>query len=216
MSILPPHLLRKTSTESRKAQELSERRKLPEKDFKELLRTQEISEETRKQTFFALIIEDDEEKKENEQAAMATSALNSCPVLLASLDNASLNAIASVQKAENSSQIELLFEKMASGMILMNSSHETETTLILEGPQFASSSLLGTQIVIREFSTAPKIFNIEILSGVHAAAIIELHKPKLLSSFEKGNFNFSVHRLETLVKQEPFCRKEKEEGDKSP
>ena len=223
MSILSSHLLRKTSADSRKAQENTERKTVPEKDFKELLRAQQISEETRKQNFFAMMVEDEEEERENKQAIIAAAALDlsGCPAPLVVLDNATLNATAAIQRAETSSQLELLFEKMASGMIVMSSSHEMETTLILDSPQFASSSFFGTQITIREFSTAPKIFNVEILSGAHAAAIIESHKGRLLSCFEKGNFNFSVHRLETHIRREAFCRKGEEgkqdaEGDKSP
>lgn len=223
MSILSQNSLRKTSAESRRSQEAPKAKEVPEKDFKELLRAQQISEETRKRNFFALMTEDEEEERENHKALIA-GAIDSAPspALLTQTDSVSLSSIAAAKTTELSAEIELLFEKMASCMIVMQSSHEAETTLVLEGPGFASSSLFGTQITVREFSTAPKIFNVEILAGAHAAAIIESNKKGLLSHFENGNFNFSVHRLDTHISKDAwqplFHRKESKDGkgDQSP
>ncbi len=111
-------------------------------------------------------------------------------------------------------EIEALFEKMASAMIVMSSPGETETTIFLD--HHPSSLFLGTQITIREFSTAPKAFNIEIATHHPAAlAMIDAHKQELLSAFHDGNFNFSVHRLETQLQpseDRPVLHR-KESGD---
>jgi hypothetical protein len=100
-----------------------------------------------------------------------------------------------------SPEIEAVFEKMASSMIIMTSSHEVETTFFLDNPQFASSVLFGTKITIREFSTAPKAFNIEIASNPNALSVIDASKIDLMSAFEKANFNFTVHRFDTAIQQ---------------
>lgn len=114
--------------------------------------------------------------------------------------------------------IEAAFEKMASCMLIMSSTHETETTFFLDNPQFASSALFGTQITIREFSTAPKIFNIEMTSNPHGVAMMEAGRNSLLSAFENAQFNFKVHRFETQIlhseKSPVFHRKEHESGDR--
>jgi hypothetical protein len=112
--------------------------------------------------------------------------------------------------------LEAAFEKMASAMILMTASGDRETTLFLDGAHFSNSCLFGTQITIREFSTAPKAFNIEILSNAQGAAMIDAGKSALLLSFQKGHFQFTVHRLETLIQQgedRPVLhRKESDDG----
>lgn len=106
-------------------------------------------------------------------------------------------------------EIEALFEKMASAMIVMCSPGETETTIILDN---------GTRITIHEFSTAPKAFNVEIAAHhPHALAVIDAHKQELLSAFHEGNFNFSIHRFETQLQQSedrPVLHR-KESGDES-
>ena len=109
-------------------------------------------------------------------------------------------------------EIEALFEKMVSGMIVMCSPSEagvTETTIVLEN---------GTRITIHEFSTAPKAFNVEIASHhPHALAMIDAHKQELLSAVHEGNFNFSIHRFETQLQQSedrPVLHR-KESGDDS-
>jgi hypothetical protein len=111
-----------------------------------------------------------------------------------------------------SAEMEAAFEKMASCMIVMDASKDMETTLFLDNPHFASSALFGTQITIREFSTAPKAFNIEILSNPTGVALIDASKNDLLSAFRDGNFNFTVNRFDTHIEQTPdrpvFHRKE--------
>jgi hypothetical protein len=117
----------------------------------------------------------------------------------------------SIQPLTLPAEIEALFEKMAGTLILACSSLETETSLILDSPQFSSSPFYGTQISIKEFSTAPKAFNIEILSSATALALLAPHQADLLAFFEKGNFNFSIGRLTTSIQDSDrplFHRKE--------
>ncbi len=110
-----------------------------------------------------------------------------------------------------SAEIEALFEKMAGTIILACSSLETETSIFLDAPQFSASPFYGTHISIKEFSTAPKAFNIEIATSPAALALLEPHKADLLAFFEKGNFNFSIGRISTHIQESDrplFHRKE--------
>lgn len=94
-------------------------------------------------------------------------------------------------------EIEALFEKMASTMLVMNSAKEQETTLFLDSPQFSSSAFFGTRITIKEFSTAPKVFNIEIATHQTALNLLTTHKDALLAAFEGHRLPFTVNRLDT-------------------
>lgn len=108
-------------------------------------------------------------------------------------------------------EIEALFEKMAGTMLVLASSGETETTVFLDAPQFNQSPFYGTRITIKEFSTAPKAFNIEIASSILVLNAIDIHKPALLSAFAQADFNFSIGRFDTEILQEDrplFHRKE--------
>ena len=100
------------------------------------------------------------------------------------------STLSSIEMAE-------LFEQMASTMIVMSSTEEQKTTLFLNSSKFSSSPFFGTRITIKEFSTAPKAFNIEIASNPVALDLLSVHKEALLAAFESGRFPFSVHRLET-------------------
>ncbi|MBS0651600.1 MAG: hypothetical protein JSR93_10600 [Verrucomicrobia bacterium] len=119
--------------------------------------------------------------------------------------------VAASQPVKMPAEIEALFEKMAGTMLVLSSSNESETTVFLDAPQFDRSPFYGTRITIKEFSTAPKAFNIEIASSALALNAIDVHKPALLSAFAKGDFNFSIGRLDTEILQEDrplFHRKE--------
>lgn len=119
--------------------------------------------------------------------------------------------VAASQPVKMPAEIEALFEKMAGTMLVLSSSNESETTVFLDAPQFDRSPFYGTRITIKEFSTAPKAFNIEIASSALATNAIDIHKPALLSAFAKGDFNFSIGRFDTEILQEDrplFHRKE--------
>lgn len=124
---------------------------------------------------------------------------------------------ASSQSIALSAEIEALFEKMAGTMLLLSSSNETETTLFLDTPQFDHSPFYGTRITIKEFSTAPRAFNVEIATSSVALAHLNAHKSALLAAFAKGDFNFSIGRLDTEIQQADrplFHRKEAVSKDK--
>jgi hypothetical protein len=201
MSVSSQELLLKMTHDSLKLAEQSKSKKAPRDNFRELLRVLPTSEKPREKDFFSMVSEDKDEElkkqRDDSNPVFETFGANAPSLSAASQADAAL----ALKSAALSPIMEAAFEKMASCMIMMSSSHETETTLILDNPHFASSSLFGTQITIREFSTAPKVFNIEILSNSAAIAAMEASKSGLLSAFQEGGFNFSVHRFDMHLQQ---------------
>ncbi|PWU13342.1 MAG: hypothetical protein C5B45_06240 [Chlamydiae bacterium] len=90
-------------------------------------------------------------------------------------------------------EIEELWGKLASASILMNHSQDKETTFILDTntPLFS-----GMRITIKEYSTAPKVFNIELVpTSSTALSLIASHVPQLLNRFRQESFGFSVNDI---------------------
>src|SRR5581483_3594376 len=176
MSILSSNPLRKSSqTDSQRTEEKPICKKVPEGHFREHLQGERIAEKLRERNVFAMIAEEKEEESQ-EAEEIVNAAIHSsqaCSSLISSAESSCANSIAATRGTELSSEMEALFEKMASCMIVMNASNDVETTLFLDGANFASSSLFGAQITIKEFSTAPKAFNVEIISNSNAAAMID-------------------------------------------
>jgi hypothetical protein len=117
--------------------------------------------------------------------------------------------------------VDALFESMASQMVIMTSSHEQKTTIVLDADRFGLSPLAGAEITITEFSTAPKIFNVEIIGNPSAVVLIQKSQEALLQRIAKGNFSFSIHRFEAVSAPRPPAfeerreRKEKDEEQRS-
>jgi hypothetical protein len=116
----------------------------------------------------------------------------------------SLNILANPLPA----QISDLFETMVSHLVHMNSTSINETVVFLDNP---SSAFHGAKIVIREFSSAPRIFNIEFIANPQAAALFQLHTNDLLATFQQQNFEFSINRIDTSI----FHQKASENDEKS-
>jgi hypothetical protein len=159
--------------------------------FKEKMRVEEVDADRKKK------------KKESEEEVDGQVLLTPFETIAAVplCSTLAINGVAEGKQAIASAavlsqEIEALFEKMAATMILMNSSDEAETTLFIENPQ---SRFCGTRITIREFSTAPKVFNVEIASHSLAFREIQAHQAELLNAFHKGSFSFSVHRLRVEI-----------------
>lgn len=109
-----------------------------------------------------------------------------------------------------------LFEHLASTLVVIDTNGVKETTIHLNSAEF-SSKFAGVQIVIREYATAPKQFNVELLGNAQNVELFEKNIPHLMSAFKEGHYNFKIHRMEasTLSKNRPlFHRKEKVDQQK--
>lgn len=192
MSVLPQELMRKMASTSQESSERISSSK-PTQRFRELMRVSAIDDKPKKKNLFSLV----EEKDDKQEERTVATAPFTPPSTQTSLLPGSVAPPSCL-----TSQIEALFEKMASSMMMMCSSGETETTLFLDNPHFASSIFFGSTITIREFSTAPKAFNVEITASLAATALIDAHKQELLARFHEGKFHFSLHRIDTSVHSE--------------
>lgn len=121
--------------------------------------------------------------------------------------------------AQMSPQVLALFERMVGVMTIIQTTGVTETVMTLNARQFASSVLYGSQIVIREFSTAPTSFNVEFIGSPEALALVQQNIPGLMGAVQQGNFNFTINRFDVKLAtgEKPiFTRKEAvgERGEK--
>ncbi|MBS0620226.1 MAG: hypothetical protein JSS61_02055 [Verrucomicrobia bacterium] len=107
-----------------------------------------------------------------------------------------------------------LFDRMVGVITIMSMQGVTETTFTLNAPQFASSVFFGAQIIIREYSTAPKAFNVQMKGTQQAVALFQNNTKNLMAAFEQGNYNFRIQRLDTeyLTEKPEFRRKESSGG----
>ena len=115
-----------------------------------------------------------------------------------------------------SSQVLDLYERMVGVMTIMTDSKMTETVITLNAPKFASSVFYGTQIIIQEYASAPKAFNIQLNGNPQAVALFQGNADDLMAAFQYGNYNFRVNRMDTgyLSDRPVFHRKEGGSGDK--
>jgi hypothetical protein len=90
-----------------------------------------------------------------------------------------------------------LFERMVSQIMVMQTSGITETTLTLNTPEFASSMFAGSQIIIREFSTAPLAYNIEFVGTDQNVPIFDRNIESLRSAFASERRSFTINRIES-------------------
>jgi hypothetical protein len=229
-SVMQQDLLRKVAAGSKKPLEASS--SIPDDRFKKILKTMPVDEDQCEKDLFRMIEEEekdeilegvvaaapslnsDPEQKKEKTGAVQTPALPANAHTL--FFSNSLNTPPSTSiKISLTPEVQALFEKMASTMIVMQTSGEAETTLFLDSPRFASSIFFGTQITIREFSTAPKAFNVEIVSTPSAIHAIDPCKNDLLSAFQNGHFNFSIHRFDTYIHTEerPVLHRKENSGD---
>jgi hypothetical protein len=101
-----------------------------------------------------------------------------------------------------------LFERMVGTMSIMHLSGVNETVINLNAQKFASSVFFGTQIIIKEYSSAPLAYNIQINGSSQALALLERNSAMLMAAFQHGNYAFRVHRLEPgLLEEKPKVRR---------
>lgn len=112
-----------------------------------------------------------------------------------------------------------LFQKAVDVITVMTLTGVKETTIRLEGPQFASSVFFGSEIIIQEFSTAPGSFNIQLLGTQASTTLFDKHMDSLMRTFQTGEYNFRVNRLESRLKststEEPLFKRKESIGNDS-
>jgi hypothetical protein len=113
-----------------------------------------------------------------------------------------------------SPQVLELFERMVGTMNIMTTEGITETTIDLTSEQFASSIFFGSQIIIKEFATAPNQFNIQFNTTPEGANLFQANVDDLLAAFQSGNYAFRVLRCEThILSERPLFKRKEAAGE---
>jgi hypothetical protein len=122
-----------------------------------------------------------------------------------------------------SAQAMALFERMVGVISVMTASGITETTIHLNTPEFQKSIFANCTIVIKEYDTAQKAFNIEFQGTAQNVALFNESVAGLMAAFEGGNYSFKINRIEGVLqteekplfkrKEHPSQKKEKDDTD---
>lgn len=89
-----------------------------------------------------------------------------------------------------------------------------ETSVKLDGPAFQGSVLCGVELIIKEYSTAPLMFNVEFRGSNQAISTLAAHLPALKAAFHQPE-GYAIHRIEANFEDSSpflFHRKPKAEG----
>ncbi|HSX11998.1 MAG TPA: hypothetical protein VLF61_00715 [Rhabdochlamydiaceae bacterium] len=106
-------------------------------------------------------------------------------------------------------QIAELFKEMVGCISHCMDSGINQTTMTLDSPEFSKSLFYGTKITITEYSTAPKIYNIELSASPEAVQVFQMSASELTAAFQRGNFNFEVYRIEAHISDKKSFQKGK-------
>jgi hypothetical protein len=100
-----------------------------------------------------------------------------------------------------SDQVAHFFEQMVNQLSHVKTPLVQQTTITLTSPKLQASSLNNTLIVISEYSTAPRAFNVECLTTPQGAALMAVHLPALLEGFNEKRESFKIHRFDISLKE---------------
>lgn len=160
-----------------------------------------------------LIAADKEEMSVAETNEMQTTGY----AYLAQTSYATSSSVQSASFVRMSAEVQAIFDKMVDTITVMNTSSQSQTTISLQAPQFASSPFYGAEIIIEEFThLAPKSFNIQLIASPQALAMMQANMHDLMAAFQNSNYNFKVNRLEMSVQnlprnKEPVSRDKEEQ-----
>jgi hypothetical protein len=105
-------------------------------------------------------------------------------------------------KLNPSSQVMELYHNLLDKLILTNREGIQKTTFNLDSAAFRSSVFRGATVTLVEYSTAPKIFNIQFTADPKAVAFFELHAADLQNALNNGKHNFDIGRINTSLQNQ--------------
>ncbi len=108
-----------------------------------------------------------------------------------------------------------VFEKMIGHILVMKGQPGImQTEILLNNPNFENSIFFGSTIILEKYSTAPDSFNIQFTGTPQAVSIFNEHLEKLTRSFQRGNFNFRIGRIEASHRsRNPLYRRDLEKNE---
>jgi hypothetical protein len=181
---------------------------LSKKPFEEFMKAKKgIAEEDSDESLFELVSKleetrpiEEEEKRKKKTFKTDDSIVGISPLPLTQISLSSPKEGAWVNPpVELEAAIALLFETMGSELTKIDAAGISETTITLSAERFP---LLGnTKILVTEYSTAPKVFNVQIVTGAQAAQLLQQHAPEFLAAFDERKENFKIHRFEISLRR---------------
>ena len=90
-----------------------------------------------------------------------------------------------------------IFERTVGAMIYMDAGGVRETTIIINKTEEKPSVFNGARITIREYSTAPKEFNVELAGSPKAVDLFQSNMPDLKTAFDSVPAKFKVKNIQT-------------------
>lgn len=111
-----------------------------------------------------------------------------------------------------STQVIQLFEKMIDQLSYMHENGIQTTTVTLGSSEFSSSIFKGCTLTITEYSTAPKIFNIQFALSPQAASYFAPHAQQLQNALKQGQWDFRVERMDIEMLDSRQKREEEEQS----
>jgi len=88
-----------------------------------------------------------------------------------------------------------LFERMVMAVTILQDKGATETTIHLNSADF--TLFANAEIVIREYSTAPKAYNVEFLGNAQNTALFAQSAQDLVAAINSANYNFKINKIES-------------------
>lgn len=112
-----------------------------------------------------------------------------------------------VEKAEAitldpSAQVSQLYSHLVDKLVYSHENGINETTFFLDDDAFASSILKGAKITLTEYSTAPKIFNIQFAADPAALAYFQPHAAEMQRTLNNSRFDFTINRIDAMLLSE--------------
>ncbi|MES2345625.1 MAG: hypothetical protein V4494_06800 [Chlamydiota bacterium] len=92
-----------------------------------------------------------------------------------------------------------VFERMIGALVYLDQAGVKETTITIMSSEEKPSIFNGTQITIREYSTAPKQFNVELSGAPKAVELFQAHKKDIMDAFDAMPYTFKVNNIETSL-----------------
>jgi hypothetical protein len=89
------------------------------------------------------------------------------------------------------------FDTVCNQLVFLENEGISRTTLSLDSEHLRDSPFYGARILLEEFSTAPKLFNISITAGNEAISLIQTHLAGFMQLIEEKKLSFGVHRIDT-------------------
>ena len=186
-ALAPPPLIKATKGESKKEEKVEE-----ESSFQESSGIKTTVSESKE-------LQKDKEEEDDEEESIPSTTPSSIQSLFPPFIY--MDGIKLPSYTKLSPEVFALFEQLSWVITIRETLQEklekTQTSFILDGPQFSSSIFYGSQITIEEFASAPKEYNIYFSGSQEARDLFDAHKAELEDAFHTGGFSFTVQIIQT-------------------